>query len=766
MHSTSRSQSGQVLVLVALAILALVAMTALALLAGSAAWQRNQLQSLADSAALDAAMKVGFGCNAASASTVLTEADNFVATQRTRTGSLSIAAGTCATPYHGTDTFGGGLSADYYWPYAAHQQQVEVVLTLTLPISFGAAAGAANTTVSRYAVAQALPASMPAVSATTLSCTSGQVNVAGDIAAQNAVTMSGGCAFYAHQRASSGSYSALGNVRVYTDGQTWTNAGTCTAASNSGSTNAICADGSELSGHSAPACAAASTEYLSAANQAVNANPCGAGVGRTPVASLPSTLPPDPNTDPAAIATLQGTGGAACSAAGVYGNIVAGGTTWGTGQAPVPTKDASGFWHFKPSCYGYLNFGSLAGGTITNRQVGTETAATRRFITPTLPGNSTAGTLLVAELRAADVLTKIDAPAGWVLAVDASLAGEGQDEIWYYQNNPGGIASMTFTVNPGSIDVKAQMTEWNGVATVSALDRTGSNTVSTAGKNASVSTSAAMTSANELVITSIGFGPAGAGNTYTKGAGWTQLINDNPFGHGSEYRTNLGAVTATENVAYTSNTTWSLAMATFKPGAASGGVGAVLDPGFYYFNGSGFVGGGGICLNGGELLARDVTIEFVNQAGLSTGTCAAGGGANCATASCELGSDPAQALVDTNYTWFAAPCSQDPNVSPDVSCLGASSWCPAGDRSCWNLLIWSPASATGQITIKGALAEHWLLGSLFWSGTFTDTVNGTSMIAGSVTCGTLSISAAAGAGTAIGSDYGTSTATVEALLVE
>ncbi len=151
---------------------------------------------------------------------------------------------------------------------------------------------------------------------------------------------------------------------------------------------------------------------------------------------------------------------------------------------------------------------------------------------------------------------------------------------------------------------------------------------------------------------------------------------------------------------------------------------------------------------------------------MSTGTCAAGGGANCATASCELGSDPAQALVDTNYTWFAAPCSQDPNVSPDVSCLGASSWCPAGDRSCWNLLIWSPASATGQITIKGALAEHWLLGSLFWSGTFTDTVNGTSMIAGSVTCGTLSISAAAGAGTAIGSDYGTSTATVEALLVE
>jgi hypothetical protein len=161
-----------------------------------------------------------------------------------------------------------------------------------------------------------------------------------------------------------------------------------------------------------------------------------------------------------------------------------------------------------------------------------------------------------------------------------------------------------------------------------------------------------------------------------------------------------------------------------------------------------------------------VTIEFVNQAGFSTGTCAAGGGASCAAASCQFGADPAQGLVDTNYSWFAAPCSQDPTASPDVSCLGASSWCPAGDRSCWNLLIWAPAAATGQIAIKGTSAQHWLLGSVSWPGTFTDAVNGTSTIAGAVTCGTLSISAGAGAGTAIGSDYGVSTATVEAVLVE
>jgi hypothetical protein len=198
----------------------------------------------------------------------------------------------------------------------------------------------------------------------------------------------------------------------------------------------------------------------------------------------------------------------------------------------------------------------------------------------------------------------------------------------------------------------------------------------------------------------------------------------------------------------------------------------VFDPGFYYFNGSGFAGGGGICLNGGTLLARDVTIEFVNQAGLSSGTCAAGGGANC-TGTCKFGSVPCSisacplnvgADSPNNLTWFAAPCSSSA-ASDAASCPG-SAWCPAGDRACWNLLVWAPATNTGQIAIKGASASHWLLGSVYWPGTCTDDVNGTSMIAGTLTCGTLSISAAAGSTTAVGSNYGINTALVEAVLVE
>jgi hypothetical protein len=118
----------------------------------------------------------------------------------------------------------------------------------------------------------------------------------------------------------------------------------------------------------------------------------------------------------------------------------------------------------------------------------------------------------------------------------------------------------------------------------------------------------------------------------------------------------------------------------------------------------------------------------------------------------------------SNHTWFAAPCNQAP--TGDATACPGSAWCPAGDRACWKLLIWAPATNTGQIAIKGAVVKHWLLGSVYWPGTCTDSVIGTSTIAGTLNCGTLSISAAVGATTAVGGEYGISTALYEAVLVE
>jgi hypothetical protein len=281
-----------------------------------------------------------------------------------------------------------------------------------------------------------------------------------------------------------------------------------------------------------------------------------------------------------------------------------------------------------------------------------------------------------------------------------------------------------------------------------------------------------MSTAGELVITVSGFSPQGGGNTYAPGTGWNSLNNDANIGFGSDYRIDLPAGVASETPNSTSDTTWAMVIATFKPagGGGGGGSGAVLDPGFYYFNGSGFAGGGGICLNGGMLLARDVTLEFVNQAGFSSGTCAPGGGATC-TAPCQFGSPPCSiqpcppnvaADSPNNLTWFAAPCPTAP-AGDAPSCPG-SSWCVAGNRACSNVLIW--ANGSGQIAITGTSAKHWLLGSIFWQGVCTDTVNGTSTIAGTLNCGSLTISASAAAATAVGGDFGIATSLAEAALVE
>ena len=193
------AQSGQVLVLVAVALMALIASAALILLAGSVEWQKNQLQELADSAALDSAVSIGVGCDTPKATAVITRVNTFLAARRAGAGVLAIVNGTCATPYTGTNTFAGGLSTTIRYPYQAHQQQVEVILTLALPISFGTEVGVTSTTVVRRAVAQQLAASAPTVSATTLTCAGGQVNVAGSVVTQNLIVRTGTCALYARR---------------------------------------------------------------------------------------------------------------------------------------------------------------------------------------------------------------------------------------------------------------------------------------------------------------------------------------------------------------------------------------------------------------------------------------------------------------------------------------------------------------------------------------------------------------------------------------
>ncbi|HKC19423.1 MAG TPA: pilus assembly protein TadG-related protein, partial [Candidatus Dormibacteraeota bacterium] len=518
-----QAQSGQVLVIVAVWLVALIGSAALILLTGSVEWQRNQLQQIADQAALDAAMKIVVGCTAGSAATVITEADNFVSTQRTRSGSLAIGAGACASGYTGTDSFSSGITETIVYPYRAHQQQVEVTLTEALPISFGNYLGATNTNVTRRAVAQQLNGSTVAVTATTLSCTGGQFNVSGSVVTSNAVSLSGSCAVYAHDRfdATSSTYSDLGDANVYASGQAWVGAGGhCAAGANTGSANAICTDGFEVSGHTAVTCGtAAVSAYLAAGDATINPNPCAAGTGAQPVPPVGSTLPPEPNSDPTITATLPG--GAPCSSAGSYANVVVNGVTVGTGNAAAPTQDAGGYVHFKTGCYGYLDVGNLGStGTITNRQIGVEGARQRHFVIATLPAPSIAGTLLVATLTSEESPNKSTPPSGsWLQANQADQIGAGRTEIWYFPNNPGNLQSFQFALNPATDFGELQITEWSGAA-AAPLDQTGSTTVAVPSPTSVNATSGATTATNELVITDEGFTIA-AGQTFTPSATYT-----------------------------------------------------------------------------------------------------------------------------------------------------------------------------------------------------------------------------------------------------
>ncbi len=726
-----KKQSGQVLVIVAVWLVALIGSAALILLTGSVEWQRNQLQQLADQSALDSALQIGAGCSAASASTVITEADNFLATQRTRTGSLSIAPGTCGGGYTGTDTFAPGLSATIHYPYRAHQQQVEVILTLSLPISFGGYAGASNTNVTRRAVGQQLNGSTAALSANTLSCTGGQLNVAGSIVASNPISLSGGCAIYAHDRfdAASSTHSDLGNVSVYANAQAWVGGGGRCVPS---AVNAVCADGYELSGHNATTCGTTGmSAFLSAGDALINPNPCAAGAAPQPVPPLSTSLPPQPNADPAAIATLPGA--TACSPAAVYPPLLVGGIPVGTAEVgtPVPAQDASGFYHFKPSCYGFLNPSLLS----TPKAV-----LDPGFYYFNGSGFAGGGGICLGgqTLLARDVTLEFVNQAGF--SSGSCAAGAGGSTYWLQGTNDcNGAGCHLQTTDPATGQQSVHYTP-------AAKAYVWSETVSNAGAQ---------------VV------PAGTTYTLTYSSNGGRVIAATVTLYYS-LATPCGAPTGATNLV-----SWSVSLPDF-PGV---GGNPVMSP----------VSAAPVVIPGGAFLCLQVagttsagTENFLyndtNHPGKisSSSTILPVGLGSACTAPCQFGSVPCSLSVcppnagadsPNNLTWFAAPCSSAP-AADSASCRGASSWCPTGDRACWNLLIWAPASSTGQISITGAAARYWLLGSIYWPGTCTDTVNGNSTIDGTIFCGTLSVSAAAGAGTAVGSDYGISTALVEAVLVE
>jgi hypothetical protein len=203
--------------------------------------------------------------------------------------------------------------------------------------------------------------------------------------------------------------------------------------------------------------------------------------------------------------------------------------------------------------------------TIVKVQSGT-LATGSATIAPSLSSPSTVGDLLVAVLQNT-VNSAFTAPSGWVKAISTENLCCGRAEIWYYQSNPGGIAAATFSASSGTLG--GQLSEWSGVATSGALDKTGSGTSGSSG-SFTVSTSAATTVANELTVTDLNTNGSNI-TSISPGGGWANLFSNLVNGDASDYRIDLPAGTASETASVSPNESWVGTIAAFKPAGCVGG---------------------------------------------------------------------------------------------------------------------------------------------------------------------------------------------------
>jgi len=199
--------------------------------------------------------------------------------------------------------------------------------------------------------------------------------------------------------------------------------------------SAICSEGYELSGHNTPACGGAATSYLLAADKTINPiharpGPRSSPFLRCPRRCLLSQTPTQPLS--------QRCRGMAAWRAPLVPRIRPSSST-GRPSAGSRRGSGQGCRRLLPLQAQLLRLpGPGALRPSISKRPGRTVVTAKHFITPTLAVPSTAGTLLVAEIRSDATPTKFTAPAGWAAAGGAKPVGsQSAHEIWYYPNNAG-----------------------------------------------------------------------------------------------------------------------------------------------------------------------------------------------------------------------------------------------------------------------------------------------------------------------------------------
>ncbi len=203
--------------------------------------------------------------------------------------------------------------------------------------------------------------------------------------------------------------------------------------------------------------------------------------------------------------------------------------------------------------------------------LGTTTSATI-----TLPGNPTAGNLLVAWIRGGtatgDTLGISDGSNTWTATPDGANVGDSSDthEMFYAANCAGGATTFTITQSQSGHSLRVIIAEFSGVQTSSPINDHG--TASGSSATSSVTTAGTSTAIGDLVVTCAGFASAG---TLTQGSGNT-LGQVCPAGANAriilEWLSATGAGAQTNTVGISGSSNWATQVLTFKAAAAATGV--------------------------------------------------------------------------------------------------------------------------------------------------------------------------------------------------
>lgn len=201
-------------------------------------------------------------------------------------------------------------------------------------------------------------------------------------------------------------------------------------------------------------------------------------------------------------------------------------------------------------------------------------------VTPSIPGASTEGNLLIAVMTGVNDPDTLAGQSGWSQVVQGAQATAGTASIWWYAANPGGITSATFTDSAEALE-DSWMAEFttNGLPAPT-VDSAG--TGSTSGATSCTATATTANSADDLAVCV--FNTFVFGGTYTTPSGWTLLGDDlgaNGFAW-SGYQLSAAAGTLAVTSHFSNSGEWAAAVATFTTSGGGGGGGPVVSSGAFF----------------------------------------------------------------------------------------------------------------------------------------------------------------------------------------